>query len=136
MPIDGTAVIPFILSISGGTYTDLATSGTQYLSIGSRSSPSPDPTDFYWTATRAGTFGRAIGNLEVAPAAGTSRIFRLYLNGAVQAVTLTFAAGVTQAEDLVNTLDVVRGDQICWRSTVTGAPAACDVSLAVEFTPT
>lgn len=80
-----------------------------------------------------GTFS----NLNVYSAAGMhpNYTFTLMVNGIASALTCTLAATSTQAKDILNTVNVVAGDDICFVVNVNpfGSGLGYHVSFSIEF---
>jgi hypothetical protein len=91
--------------------------------------------------TTPGTIRNLYVKLDVAPGAGTSRVFTVRKNGADQALTCTISgAGTTQCNDTTNSFAVVAGDRICVECVPVGSggepatpPAASKVRCSVVF---
>jgi hypothetical protein len=121
--------------IAGGSYNALSTTDAQYVSLGSRNTPTTDLHDAYFLFACAGKIKNMYVSLDAPPNGATkTRTFTLYktVTGDTT-LTVTLTDAETTGSDLTHTITVVAGDMFCWHSTVANTPDAAKVAIGFEF---
>lgn len=92
-----------------------------------------DPAEAYVVMPMAGTFKSLWVKIDTAPGAGKSWKWTLYKNGSDTGLSVTISDTATSGYDLVNEVDVMPGDLLCWHVVGTGSPAYHNADFCVAF---
>lgn len=83
----------------------------------------------------AGTLDRLYYQTSLAPGAGETFTMTVFVNGIAVGVTCQIAAAAVEATDLVNTAEIVAGDDVCLRIVTSAGAVACNHKWAFNFRP-
>lgn len=118
----------------GSAGTNLATSGTEYLSGIGQSAPDATEDDVLVIVPVAGEVGSLRVFLTIAPGSGKSRTFTLRKNGADTALVVAIADANTAGADVSNSVTVAAGDRLTLKATSSGTPAASKAAFGMVLT--